>query len=353
MPTTHHNFVSSKLYYIFCSVLPMSDVHWSLRTWQNHLKEAGEDEKAAIQMKILKTLLLEATLLLEIPLLNMSLLLKISPLLDMPLHLEIPPLLDMPLHLKIPPLLNMSLCLEIPPLLNMPLHLLTIQISPPSNLKNGKILLPTLIWRNLLIMLTSLIYVVTWNDRIGLTGDALEHLQNPPRCQPEFGSADVKYGVTLFLALEHSSEDAFHKTCAATLAQHPEDEIPSLHQVKNIITDLSGVTSIVKDMCIDSCVAFVGPYTELDECPMCQKPRYDPIKLWQSGGQVKHLQQVFHTFPIGPQLQALWQHPDSAHQMHYRWHHTQEIIEQLECNDGLPTAYDDIITGSSYLDTVR
>ncbi|KAG2109540.1 hypothetical protein DEU56DRAFT_758885 [Suillus clintonianus] len=29
----------------------MSDVHWSLRTWQNHLKEAGEDEKAAICLK--------------------------------------------------------------------------------------------------------------------------------------------------------------------------------------------------------------------------------------------------------------------------------------------------------------
>lgn len=106
-------------------------------------------------------------------------------------------------------------------------------------------------------------------------------------------------------------------------------------------------------MCIDSCIAFVGPYAELDECPMCQKPRYDPIKLRLSGGRVKQAQQVFHTFPIGPQLQALWQHPDSARQMHYRRRRTEEIIEQLENNDGLPAAFDDIITGSSYLDAVR
>jgi hypothetical protein len=106
-------------------------------------------------------------------------------------------------------------------------------------------------------------------------------------------------------------------------------------------------------MCIDSCVAFVGPYAELEECPRCQKPRYDPIKLQQSGGRVKQPQQVFHTFPIGPQLQALWRHPDSARVMHYRRSRTQEIFEQLERNEGLPTAYDDIITGSAYLDAVR
>ncbi|KAG2345625.1 hypothetical protein BDR05DRAFT_879893, partial [Suillus weaverae] len=61
---------------------------------------------------------------------------------------------------------------------------------------------------------------------------------------------------------------------------------------------------------------------------------------------------VFHNFPIGPQLQALWQHPNSACQMHYRCRCTEEIIEQLECNDGLPTAYDNIITGLSYLDAI-
>ncbi|KAG2345626.1 hypothetical protein BDR05DRAFT_880134, partial [Suillus weaverae] len=101
------------------------------------------------------------------------------------------------------------------------------------------------------------------DDRIGLSGDALECLHNPPRRQPEFGNADIEYGVSLFLTLEHSLEDAFHKTCAATLI---------LHWVKKIINDLLGVTSIIKDMCIDSYVAFVSPYAELDECPICQKP---------------------------------------------------------------------------------
>ncbi|KAG2065999.1 hypothetical protein BDR04DRAFT_1160797 [Suillus decipiens] len=149
-------------------------------------------------MKILETLLLlKVTLLLNIPLLLETLLLKVT------LLLEIPPLLDMPLLLEIPLLLDMSL------LLDMPLCLLTIQeLACNARLSN--------LCCDMEFILA--LQEALLDDGIGLTGDALECLQNPPRHRPEFGSADVEYGVTLFLALKHSSEDAFHKTCAATLA---------------------------------------------------------------------------------------------------------------------------------------
>ncbi|KAG1804298.1 hypothetical protein EV424DRAFT_1295868, partial [Suillus variegatus] len=165
----------------------------------------------------------------------------------------------------------------------------------------------------------------TLDDSVGLIGDALERLQTPPQAQARLDDPDIEHGISLFLTLEHASESAFNKSCAATLHRHPEDNIPTLHQVKKIISDLSGITSIIKDQCINSCVAFVGPYTDLDSCPICNEPHYDLIQLQRSRGRIKHPRQVFHTFPIGPQLQALWRHPDSAELMQYHKQCTEQV----------------------------
>ncbi|KAG1788453.1 uncharacterized protein HD556DRAFT_1245107, partial [Suillus plorans] len=175
----------------------------------------------------------------------------------------------------------------------------------------------------------------------------------PPQAQAQLDNPDIEHGISLFLALKHVSKSAFNKSCAAALHCHPEDNIPSLHQVKKIISDLSGITSIIKDQCINSCVAFVSPYADLDSCPTCNKPRYDPIQLQRSRGHIKRACQIFHTFPIGPQLQALWRHPDSAELMHYRNQRTQQIFEEVARNGGVPDAYDDVITGRAYLEAVQ
>jgi hypothetical protein len=193
----------------------------------------------------------------------------------------------------------------------------------------------------------------TLDDGVGLIGDALERLRTPPQAQARLDDPDIEHGISLFLALEHASESAFNKSRAAALHRHPEDNIPTLHQVKKIISDLSGITSIIKDQCINSCVAFVGPYTDLDSCPICDEPRYDLIQLQRSRGRIKHPRQVFHTFPIGPQLQALWRHPDSAELMQYRKRRTEQVFEEVRRNGGFPDAYDDIVTGRAYLEAVQ
>jgi hypothetical protein len=51
-------------------------------------------------------------------------------------------------------------------------------------------------------------------------------------------------------------------------------------------------------MCINSCAAFTGPFSNLAECPICHEARY--IDKTESPWQ------EFYTIPIGPQLQALW-----------------------------------------------
>ena len=32
------------------------------------------------------------------------------------------------------------------------------------------------------------------------------------------------------------------------------------------------------DMCINSCLAYTGPYKHLEICPECGEPRYEPQK---------------------------------------------------------------------------
>lgn len=54
---------------------------------------------------------------------------------------------------------------------------------------------------------------------------------------------------------------------------------------------------LVEAMCVNSCLAFTGPFKGLISCPECGEPHDDPI--------MKKYQQEFHTMPIGPQLQAL------------------------------------------------
>jgi len=68
--------------------------------------------------------------------------------------------------------------------------------------------------------------------------------------------------------------------------------------------EIMGVESIQYDMCIKSCFAYTGPFTELSACPECDEPRYNPI--------TKKTRQTFHTMLLGPQLQALWKDRESA-----------------------------------------
>ncbi|KAG1725615.1 uncharacterized protein EDB91DRAFT_1239764 [Suillus paluster] len=148
------------------------------------------------------------------------------------------------------------------------------------------------------------------DDGVGLKGEALERLRNPPSYPATVDDPAVDFALSMFLALEHSSEAAYEDIQTAAHRCFPESDIPSV--------TLSVVDSVVDHMCINTCVAFVGPYTDCETCPECGTPC-----------KVKVPQAVFHMIPIGPQMQALWHDPDSAHQMQYRKRRTQQIAEEL------------------------
>jgi len=156
----------------------------------------------------------------------------------------------------------------------------------------------------------------------------------------------------MFIALEHSFESTYEKIRRAIEQCFADVELLSFHQTKRILADLSGVTSIVKDMCINSCAAYVGPFADLDSCPECSEPQYDQVRFDRSNGRIKHPHAVFHTIPIAPQLQSLWRHPESAEKMCYCEQRTHRIFQELQRNDGLVDTYDDVFCSQAYLDVV-
>jgi len=165
---------------------------------------------------------------------------------------------------------------------------------------------------------------------------------------------DLLLSLRLFLSTTSASDQVYNDVRSDMLERHPEDNILSLASVKKKIQDLTGVIPIVHDMCPNSCVAYTGPYADLESCPMpdCQTSRYDPVLLESSGGKIKKPQQQFYTMPLGPQLQALWRNPETAEKMKHRSRRTKEIFEALEATGGVIEEYEDIYHGESYLEAV-
>ena len=100
-------------------------------------------------------------------------------------------------------------------------------------------------------------------------------------------------------------------------------------------------------MCINTCVAFTGPHAGLENCPAeeCSEPCYDQDKYQASGGKNKVARRKFTMFPPGPQIQARWNHPETAEKMLYR---------QRRTAAGADTgSYDDILDGEAYLEAVE
>ncbi len=184
-----------------------------------------------------------------------------------------------------------------------------------------------------------------------LSSDAIERLRNPLQ-EVAQANCDLLLGFELFLSHSNASEDSYTKSCSAIKRRFPEADVLSYAQIKKCLASFTGVHSIVYDMCPKSCIAYTGPFSEYEMCPHCQSPRYDPKKLASSDGQIKIPQQTFHTIPIGPQLQILRSHPETAKQMRYRVERTNEILKALKNGGGVIEDYDDVFHGTEYLRAV-
>ena len=176
-----------------------------------------------------------------------------------------------------------------------------------------------------------------------LDSSTLERLRNPPRTSPTI-DPDLRLGLDLFLASNNASQKTYNASREAILRRHPDDEVPSYDQIKRHIAEITGAVPIIHHMCINSCVAFTGPFDELICCPECGEKRYE------TPGVPK---QEFYTIPLGPLLQALYRDPRSAKDMSYRRMRTREIIRELQQNDGSLECFEDFLHGREYLEAIR
>jgi hypothetical protein len=187
------------------------------------------------------------------------------------------------------------------------------------------------------------------NPSCGLSYEALERLRNPPRDQPSSSiDEDTRLAIDLYLGIQ--SEKGYEVARAAILRRLPTACLPTYYKVKRLVAELSGVESVVHDMCVNSCVAYTGPFLDLDACPVCSEPRYDQFRFETSDGKDRTPRQEFHTIPIGPQIQALYRAPESAVHAHYLRKERSRVLSEYQ-SKGCLDEYSDVLHGADLIDT--
>ncbi|KAK7024202.1 hypothetical protein VNI00_016510 [Paramarasmius palmivorus] len=186
-------------------------------------------------------------------------------------------------------------------------------------------------------------------DDIKISLAFIDLLKNATLNTPlDLSDRDVRLSIELFLANSRASDDTYTETCEAITRAFPETRLLSLHEVKKLVEEISGVTPIWRDMCPNTCIAYTGPFAELENCTWCGEDRYRVV------GKKKVPRQQYPTIPIGPMLQALNRTQDGANAMDYHTRYTEELLKDLRENDGSQKSpYHDFFDGSDYLEALR
>ncbi|KAL6301922.1 hypothetical protein BKA93DRAFT_861789 [Sparassis latifolia] len=182
----------------------------------------------------------------------------------------------------------------------------------------------------------------------GLDANTIHRLHHPIEAPLDIDNPDLLLSIEIFLSVTNASQATYTAVRGAIFHRYPENTILTFDQVKSKIAELSGVVPIIQDMCVNTCLAYTGPFAELDQCPTCGEPRYDTT----SNGKKRIARQEFHTIPVGPQLQALWRSREGATAMRHRSRRTHEILERLREHNNQLYEYDDVYHGSAYLKAV-
>ncbi|KZV98741.1 hypothetical protein EXIGLDRAFT_593834, partial [Exidia glandulosa HHB12029] len=143
-----------------------------------------------------------------------------------------------------------------------------------------------------------------------------------------------------FLAHTTSSIENYEATRSAFKIYDPACDMLSTDAVRSKLEELTGVYALYDDLCINSCIAYTGPYSELETCPVCEEPRYQPDSTTPRNKMT--------TIPIGPQLQAMHRHEQTAEQLDYWASRTHDLLQQLERGEEI-LEYFDVMCGSDIL----
>ena len=148
----------------------------------------------------------------------------------------------------------------------------------------------------------------------------------------------------IFIAMSSCGSQQLYADFRAALSRFdPAIELDSYYVVKSRVEKMTGVFRVMTDMCPNGCIAYTGPFADLEACTKCQTSRYeqesDPRKK-------KKPRKQFSTI-------AQWKSPEGAYRMRYRNRKTDEIKVQLVRTGGLIKEYDDIFHGTDYIEAVN
>ncbi|KAH9846252.1 hypothetical protein C2E23DRAFT_702751, partial [Lenzites betulinus] len=140
-------------------------------------------------------------------------------------------------------------------------------------------------------------------DDSRLSAATIARLRSPSH-EPHTITDLERAALRMFLARGDASEENYTDHRAAMSELHPEDTaLPTYEQLKILVAELTGIHALREDMCINSCIAYTGPFAERNTCPYCSEPRYDEVQTTRARTNIPR--RTFHTFPLGPQIQAM------------------------------------------------
>ncbi|KAG6835779.1 hypothetical protein H0H93_014743 [Arthromyces matolae] len=181
----------------------------------------------------------------------------------------------------------------------------------------------------------------------------LNLLRKPPEVHGRITDRDLLLSLKLFISTTLAADQVYENVRLDVMDSHPEDDLLSHDAAKKAVAKLTGIVPIVNDMCPNSCMAYTGPWANLEWCPFCNDFRYDSAIYASSHGRKKLPRRHFYTIPIGPVIQAKFRTIEGARKMKHRQRETLKILQELERNEGIIHIYNDIYHGQEYLEAVQ
>lgn len=179
-------------------------------------------------------------------------------------------------------------------------------------------------------------------ENSGLHPNVLERLRSPPQEIADIDDHIFRLSLDIYLGLNNASENHYDRVRTALLCYDPALHMLSLDQIKRRAQEISGIYPVYHDMCVNGCLAFVGPFADLDTCKTCKESHYKP-------GEGKKPRQQFLTNPIGPQVQASWRSPESTAGMSYCRQCTDRVLADFKANGNRMSELSDWVHGEEYI----
>ena len=114
--------------------------------------------------------------------------------------------------------------------------------------------------------------------------DNLYCLRNPIEEELDIDDQYFRLSLDMYLIRTNVSQEMYQELVAAFLRCHLEAKgrLLSYDQIRHHVKNLTGIVPIYNDMCVNSCMAFTGPYKHFDTCIECPEPHYDQAILHSS-----------------------------------------------------------------------